>query len=531
MDKFMMDRIKQDTPLVNPDIANGLASKVLPYGVEYIDSVFKSVGRDFPPGLEYVSYRRCNPYEEFMIEPKKKNDRRVVDIAKSSIFLVRFNFRFEGRDLRPVYFYMPADCGAGSVILGGSRFYISPVLSDIVISYEMNGVFVRLLRDKFSVKRENHNLFCDGVRITVPIAWSTIYHVNKDQNREKKVANANTCLVHYLLCRYGFSEMFKRFTTANPVVGGTEITPEVYNPEEWHIFHTYNFGMMKSVRSSMESTNIRVAVRKSEMTELVTSMIAGFYYVVDHFPDRIEPEYVDNTRIWKILMGHLLFGSVHSEGKLHDDIHGHIQSLDEYVDSIMQKKFLAAGFVVTDIYKFFVIAIENISKWLMSAPSKINSLYDKELSILYDVFNPITSSIHNFLFKLKTAAKKGLTDREIEDLMSTHMKSKQIFSLTRSPTGVGSLSYSGDCKFMKITGIMTPQRGAGDGDDMEALYDPARFLHFSFAEVGNYNNLPKKNPTADGRINPHVLIDENGKIIPNPKFDQLREEVSRQIRS
>jgi hypothetical protein len=85
--------------------------------------------------------------------------------------------------------------------------------------------------------------------------------------------------------------------------------------------------------------------------------------------------------------------------------------------------------------------------------------------------------------------------------------------------------------FLKITNIMTPQRGTGDSDDMEALYDPARFLHFSFAEVGNYNNLPKKNPTADGRINPHVIIDENGKIIPNPKFDQLREEVSRQIRS
>lgn len=533
MDKYMASRVDQDTPRVNPDVARGLAVKHLPHAEEWIDNIWRSVAKDFPPGLAYVGGRRCTPGEELIIEPRKKNDRKIVDIAVSQIYMMRYDFTFMGKPLTPRYMYLPFVGIAGSIILGGSRFFISPVLSDVVLSYELNNVFVRLLRDKFSIYRENHTVIVNGQRDTTAIAWSLIYHVNKDQKREKKISSANTSLVHYLLCKYGFAGMFQRFTKTNPVIGKSEINTETYPEEDWLIFSTYNFGLGRygASRNTTSPTPVRVAVRKTEMTPLVRNLLIGFFYVTDHFSTRVDPAYVNNPRLWKVLLGHLLFGFACSEGKLHDDADEHINSLSEYIDSFMQHKFRSIGLDVPDIFAFFAIAIEKINEWIMSAPSKINSLYDKELSILYDVLISMTSSIHNLHFKLKTAAKKGLTEKEIENLMNTFIKPKSIISLTRTPPGVSNMSYSGDNAVMKITTVMVPQRGhQGDDGDMEALSDPARHLSFSHAEIGNYNNLPKSNPTGDGRVNPCITLDGNGKAIRNPRFDELRTQIGEMIK-
>lgn len=52
MDKFMASRVDQDTPRINRDVARGLAVKLLPYAEAWIDNIWRSVAKDFPPGLE-----------------------------------------------------------------------------------------------------------------------------------------------------------------------------------------------------------------------------------------------------------------------------------------------------------------------------------------------------------------------------------------------------------------------------------------------------------------------------------------------
>ena len=133
MDKFMASRVDQDTPRINRDVARGLAVKHLPHAEAWIDNIWRSVAKDFPPGLEYVGGRRCNPGEELIIEPRKKNDRKIVDIAVSQIYMMRYDFTYMGKPLSPRYMYLPFVGIAGSIILGGSRFFISPVLSDVVL--------------------------------------------------------------------------------------------------------------------------------------------------------------------------------------------------------------------------------------------------------------------------------------------------------------------------------------------------------------------------------------------------------------
>lgn len=532
MNKYLLERIKEDTPPLNPDIANGLAVKFVPYAEEYIDTVWKAVAKDFPKGLEYKGCSRCTPFDEFYNEPKRKNDRKMVEIARSDIYLMRYDFRYNGVDLPPRYLYLPFVREAGSITLGGPIYFISPILSDIILSYEQDNVFVKLLRDRFTLRRVNHNVVIDQKMETLPVVWSMVYHLNTQQRKSPKTIKAYCTLFHYLLCRYGFTEVFKRYGNCSPVLSMEPFDPKEFPPSEWVIVKSSQFKpKLIPYRYAYVPSELRVAIRRDEFTPMVKSMIAAFFYIVDHFPQRVIPEYVDSQRLWKVLLGHLIFGSEPSEGKLHDDIDEHIRSLDEYVDSIMQARFKDIGYNVRDIYQFFVVAIENFNDWLLSAKTKANSLYDKELSILLDLLMPITSSIFTLHFKLKNAAKKGLTDKEVINTFNKYLKPRVIFRLTGQINGVSNMSYSGDNKCMKITATMVPQKSTGGSSDKDAqnLDDPTKRLHVSFAEVGSFINLSDSNLTGENKINPHVQLNERCRIIRNPDLIALLDNVQQRI--
>ena len=532
MDKLLLDRIKADTPPLNRDIAQGLAVKHVPFAEEYIDSVWKAVAKDFPKGLEYKGCSRCTPFEEFYNEPKRKNDRKMVEIARSDIYLMRYDFRYNGVDLPPRYLFLPFVREAGSMVLGGPTYFVSPILSDIILSYEQDNVFVKLLRDRFTLRRANHNVVIDNKIETAPVVWSMIHHGNTAQRRAPKSVKANCSLFHYLLCRYGFTETMKKFGNCHPVLFNDNVDPKEYPAQDWVIVKSTQF-KPKTIpyRFSYAPSELRVAVRREEFTPLVKSMLVAFFYIVDNFPMRVLPEYVDNVRLWKILLGHLIFGSESSEGKLHDDIDEHIRSLDEYIDSIMQARFKDIGYNIKDIYQFFVVVIENFNDWLLSAKTKANSLYDKELSVLLDLLMPITSSIFTLHFKLKKAVKKGLTEKETISTFNKYLKPRVIFKLTAQVNGVNNVSYSGDNKCMKITSTIVPQKSTGgtNGKDAENLNDPTKRLHVSFAEVGSYINLSDSNLTGENRINLHVQLNDRGKIIRDPNLKKLLDGVQEMI--
>lgn len=533
MDRRFLARVADNTPKMNRDIVDGLAVKFIPQGEDYIRRVWASVS--LPTGLEFVDAVRCNPLQEFNEEPRKRNDRRVFEMARSDVYLMKYLFRYKGEDLPPRYVYLPYVGEAGSLMLSGARYFVSPVLSDVVLSFELNNVFVRLLRDKFAIKRTNHELIFDGTVETIPVAWALIYHVNSEQKSKSKKIKAKSSLFHYMLCRFGFTETFQRFGRCLPEIGTYNINNISYPEKEWVIVSSRQQAPREfGAKGFYQPTQIRMAIRRSEFTPLVKNMVTAFFYIVDNFPQRIEPQYLDNKRMWKILMGLILFGETKGEGGLHDDVDEHIKSLDEYMDAIIVEKFKELNMDCENIYQFFAIAIDKFNDWIMTAGEKVNSLYDKELSILYDVFSPITESIINFHFKLKTAAKKELTKSEIINTMNNHLKPRTVYALTKQPPGVSNMSYSGDNAALKITTVMFPQKNVklkgGSEDSAQSMTDPSKRLHVSFAEIGNYCNLPKSNPTGDGRINPYLSFNAKGHVLRNEQLRPLLDEVQAMIR-
>lgn len=538
MDDFVVERVKESVPKINPDIAGGLAVKHMSRAMEYIDSVLKVVSKNFPPELQYDRCERCTPEEEYHFATTKKNGKRYYDIARNDVYLIKLHFNFNGAPLglngnvSNRYLYLPY-CGPGGAIhLAATQYFMVPMLSDTTFSPSEKGVFIRLLRDKLNFERLQHNILINGEVASTHVTHSLIYHKSKSKNDVKPLIKAECAIAHYLFCKFGVAEVFRRYCNCQVIVGEKEITPEKYKPNEWVIcasrqLRPAGYGRLKYVGE----TNIRIAIRQCDFTPLARSLVGGFFYVVDHFPLQMKPEWVNNTNAWKILLGTILFGNVHV-GRIQEDINDHFNSLDEYIDSIVATKLKEDGYHCGDIYDLFYIVLSNIDEWVRKSRNTINTMYDKDLTVLYNILYDTTVAIFKTYFMIKSAAKKGLKERDVLNAMNKHLKPKLVYKLRKGNSCIKQDSYSGDNMFLSITNGLVPQKNNNSQSQKKerpSLRDSSKRLHVSVAEVGGFSNMPKSNPCGRHCINPHLQIDARGRVMRNPQLTAMLDEVQQMI--
>lgn len=532
MDMQLRELMERETPKMNPDIVNGLAVKHIPEIEKYIGNIFHSVAKDFPPGLEYIGYERCTPIEEFAEETRKNTKKPSFNLARSDFYMVKYLFRFEGVDLPPRYMYLPFVGAAGTMIISGSRYAITPVLADKIISIGADSVFIRLLKAKPTVTRIPHNIIVDDVRVTVQNTHSTFYNIDKSKKQEKLV-KAECVLVHYLLGKYGFTQTFKMFANANPIIGNEEINTKTYPPEEWVICKSTQVKLKGFGIGLYTPSTLRIAIKKSEFTDLTKSMVGGFFYIVDHFPARVLKEYVDNTRLWKVLLGYILFSKTNGEGKLFDDVTKHFRTVDEYVDTIMVEQFKEIGYDCKDMYQVIKVVIENFDHWRLGSHEKVSSMYDKEMSILYYISESIIISIHTLHYMLRAASEKKLVEKNIIKAMNQTLRPKLIYSIRIQNPCTSTVAYSGDNKFFKITCMLSSQSmtsaSTTSSKGKANVDDPAKRLHSSILEVGGYSNLPGNQPTGRNRVNPHLRLDDRQTVLQDPAKLELLTNIQKLI--
>ena len=536
--RSIREKISQDTPKLTPTLANGVAIEHINGTINgytrnvehYIDTLMRSTFSGSLPGFEYVGFRRTTPLEEFREVTKKRNSSKAtIDVAKHDAYMVEYMFRYNGTPISR-FMYLPFVREAGTIHISGSRFVVTPILSDRVISVGLNSVFVKLLKAKLTFNRLSHYYVANDTRENVQVAWSYIYNEKSNSSmRVKKTVNADCTLAHYLFCKYGFEETFKRFANCSPIVGSEEsITEEKYPQEDWVICQSSGVKPKGFGKSYYEPSTLRVAIPRGQYTNMVKNLLGGFFYCVDHFPARIRPEYVNYQRLWMILLGHLIWSGNIGEGKLYSDVADHIASLDEYIDNLLVAKFKDIGFDCTDFYKLLAIVIENFNDWLLTSDDRVNTMYNKELSVLYYVCYDLMCAISNLHFKLKAAQKKPLNEKKIVKIMTTILKPGLIFRLSKDHGEISTTTTSGDNKALKITTMLVPQSGSSRNrsrKDKKAISDPTNRLHASVAEVGGYANLPKSDPTGHSRLNLCLKIEPNGVVMRDPRFVELLDSV------
>jgi hypothetical protein len=556
MDPAIKLYMEEDLPPFNEKIVNGFATYEIPKVVKWVKTLFESIQETFPKGMKFKGITRCTPYQEYNEATRRHNQRTIkgsqrstFDIAESYVYMVGIENEYKGQKLKTRYLSLPYVTDGGFIKISDSLYTITPILIDRVISVMRRAIFVRLIKTRFNVHRLLQHFVLDREEVHAHVVWSKIHQkdVARDHTDTDIVA-AESTLAHYLFCKYGVIEAFKQFANCDVIVGTDDtITPEKYPESDWIIARTRRDVAtgpvpLRKRDSSYQATRIRLAFPRQQLTPMVHNLIGGFYYVADHFPDKVRflPEYTtrqtsskleDEKRLWWLILGHLV-SPTSGVGQVINEMAGHIRSLDEYIDPIVRKQLSDIGFQVNNVYQLFAILIEQFDPMLLEGKKHLSSMWNKEMNInlvLFEISKPIVELGFSML---KLAEEENLTADKINAKIAAHIKTGAVYRIYKSSGAVSANSYPGDNKVFKITTMLVPQQHANKSKRKKAnlqLRDPINQAHSSLLGVGGPFALKKSHPSGHFVSNPHGLMDDNNVVYPNPKFKDRYEEVQREL--
>lgn len=545
MDKELLERIAAVSPKFNPSIADGLAVEHMMHvnpetGVNntmaYIDRLFH-INKDlFVEGLVYEGSSICSPIKHFEEITKEYNSKRIANIAKSDTYMVKYQFSFKGEPLFPRYILLPFVRDGGLITLNGATYNIAPVLTDVGYSVLQGSIFIPFRRTKLTFNRVDHHFFANGQLTRVYVIWSTIHNeMNKrttsDYLNRKHI---HSCLAHYFFCKFGVTETFKQFANAEVQIGWRREFPEQAFPKKDYVL--YESGVL---RKKHPTGALCLLVPKEHDSDFVRSLVGGFFYVVDTFPDRFRDledthisAWVDDTKHWQLLLGNLVYGDWEHAGKLAENIETHMESFDNSLDEITREDLRSRGVHVSNIWDLLHAILTKLSHHFYTSSSDEASMYNKRLMVLRYVMEELNDAISKFAFTFQSRRDKVWTANDINECLKRSFKPNTcIKKLTSEHGELDTVAYPGSNKALKLTSILVPQdrarRTLGYGKAL--ISDASRLLHVSISEVGQYNNQPKNIPDGRGRVNLYVRTEVDGTVLRNPEREELTENTQKRF--
>lgn len=523
------DIYEHDVPQFNSVITEGYATHELPKAPDYIGKVWRCAYNDLPADYVYNGWEMANPYDVYEEITRRKRRGRQYEIAPTTTYMVRYKLDYQGKPLRKQNMFMPYSTAANIIKLRGAVYDVSPVMTDKAISVGIDHIFIPVTRAKIKFERLVQHFVVNCELQQEYVIWAPLYKRPKPEKGQiKPVIGACSTLGHYLFCKYGVSETFGRFARTQVSVGfADQINETNYPADEWLICETQGIKppALGKVMYYYKS-EIKLAIRKRDWNPFTKGLIASFFYVADFFPSRIHPEDIDDIRLWRALMGHIVIATNENEGKLVEGIDVHMGSLDNYIDELTKEDLLSDKIVVNDLYELMVDLIQTFSQRVLEDVSSVSSLYGKQLRVLRYTMLPIQKDIFYFLFDIKKRLKNNLSAQEINKIMNRLFKPDRIMKINYGHAEVKPISLACDNYALGITCKVVPQAEstAGAGEKKSSMTDPNKLVDVSLAEAGGHLNLPKSEPSGRSRLNPFVRLSPEGLIL---RKDHLRKIVDK----
>lgn len=508
MDKHLFDLVDNQIPHFNTRIVNGLATEEMRRSESYIDQILRTATAELAPELVYKKLERCTPREEYTELVRRVGMRNTIEHARSDMYLVKIMFELNGEALPPRYIFLPFVRRGGLITIRGSEFAISPVMADKAISVGHNFIFIPMAWDRMNFYRTPQYFYANETQEVVDVVWSKIHHYKLKARRtnSKLDVRANTVLPHYLFAKYGLTRVFAEMANTPVVVGSSlEITTERYPPADWIICRSTMFKPRTVKDKNYVGPDVRLAIPAANWNSSIASLVAGFFYVADYFPDRVTPDEVDEPRLWRILLGYMIFGVGHSEGKLAVDIDQHMGSLDNYIETQTRKRLEDVGVFVEDIYQLFMHLIENFDQYITQSTTNLSSSFGKRLMTLPYALSDLTWAIHRFMFTATGQRKrKPLTKEDLNKILNKTLKTNTVFKMNKQHGEVNPVAVPGDNLYFKVTSHVVLQESSSGGraKTRSSTDDPSKVLHVSVAVAGSYNTMGKAEPTGRAKLNP-----------------------------
>ena len=540
MDSTIMQLIKENTPVMNEKVVRGYVNHAMDYSLEFIDKILKwaYVNMLEQCGISYDGYDICTPKEEFEESSRLRNAKRSVNVGESSIFMIKLFFTYRGEKLPAHFVYVPFVEEGGSIYLGGSRYFLHPILANKVISSTDKGIFVKMLKDRANFERLWYNVIADDRIYRASVITAPLYRKEARLNKNiKDTTKANPTALHYILCKYGLDKFFKKFYGFIPAYGDhNSVNESTYHPDKYVIFDSIKVKPKTYMDGFYNPTTVRFAVPRELVNHDLINTIATLFYIIDHFPDRLIPESLKKPILWIITLGHINFSGVYDEKDLHTKMMEHFVSLDDYMDNLLKEKLLATGYDCEDTYDLLFFTKRDFAIWHTKSDT-ISSMYNKELDVLESALFFLIKRIFKSSYEIKKKMnnKKDLSKNEIIDIIRKFINTGAVFKLTDTKANrhnnILGIQYSGDNMFFKITSTIVPQEGrtSNKGGSKVSLEDPNNKLHASYAECGGYLAITQSQPIGNGKLNPYIGVDNTGTIVRNIEFEELIDKVQKML--
>lgn len=541
MDLSFREMCQAFTPKMTPEIMKGYICHEMKDMETRVDSVLRKAFHGmFEGALTYHGFDRCTTQEEFDFTTRPKNTRRTFELAQSDIYLIRIKLRYRVGEvvnqLPDVYMWLPFESPGGLIHIGGPLFQLIPVVSDKVISPEEKHLFVRLEQYKMKFYcDESYTIVVNNDRVFGKVSWSNIY---KQKAGKKKMTSsrANSTLVHYLLARMGFTQMFQTYAGFVPVVGTEkDITEANFNPEAWLIVQTAYDKVRPPTWSGgglYQPTNIRLAIPRQHWNDATHSLVNGLYYVIDNFPSQCSLAGLDDPDTWKLTLGYILFSNAYTAGRILSLVEEHFLSSDTYMDDISIIKLKEKGFIVNNFSDLLGLIATRYDELYKDGGSN-QQVYGKYLDTLREVLYPITLAIFTTKYALMKQAVKGIPQfGVIKDIFVRKFKPGPIFKLTSKGIVAEAVSYSGDHMYLKLTSRLSQQEstpGTRSSKGSKTLNEN-HYLNTSMMMVGSILFLSKKKPVPLSHANPFMKIDlDTGTILEDVRYREILAKTDEQL--
>lgn len=543
MNPALNNFIKEETPVIDPRIGDGISYSESGKIPAFIDRVLRINSASFPKGMVYKGLRKATPLEGYKYQTRPLNNIRRYDINRNDIRMYVFDFEFNGTPMSK-YIYLPFISRHGFMHMNGVKYVVSPVVADGIMTIKPNSIFVKLIKTKLWFERFVCQVVVDGAREYVPVYFSKIHHKESDGSAGGRMIKMKPTLVHYLCCKYGLTKTLELFGLTNvQMVDIQEFkqNPDRYPKEDWVVIESTGKKPARTC-SYMLYTPMQylflVPRQQYESISTSPSVMGTLIYILEHFPSprRMNPDTVNNIDAWRLMLGESIRSSDEHYAVIKNAMDKHMISLDEYVDEMVHDDFKRIGLAQIDsVYKLFIFIVQNFNL-MVSEVNKIatsNSFYGKQLQVLQFLLFNIVKAINRCYFELNSLRieqdrdpNKNIKDDDIRKILN-NIRPEEIMRI-KEHAEIIPVEDPTDLPLLKLGRIVVPQEKSDKLRTAKTSFDvnsPENKLNASLIEAGAALDMAKADPAGRNRINLFVNLSDDLTIVPNPKLEPIMSEL------
>ena len=529
MDKKLRDFVAQQIPKFNPDLARGIAHKQSKEFAEYIDRDLKASNEYYLADIQFAGLRRMSPMEEhFAYHPPK--DKNYIELARTDTVMYEAPFDYNGKPIDKRHLSVPFVRVFNEMWIRGSLYQVSPVIEDPGVSVTRGGLFAWLGMVKVNFHRFNYHMFVDGMDYSTSVAYSHMYHVSDRSKAVKPGKNTpRPTLMHYLMCKVGFSETLKKFFDVTDLHVGTEktINKKTYDPEHWLIISSLdgNAARRSPKEGYVAPTPIRLAILKAQATPAALGAICSFFYIVDLFPDMVKQADLDKPSMWQRLLGIILFSEKHHESVRLKLLSAHLSSIESYINYQSRVNLRHGGIIVETFYDFLAWVITHLPAKISTATNDVASLYGKRLTVTRFLLKDISHSIYSLMYQLNnryTNRNGRLSERDVKEILRKLLPRDKIMEASSGHAEVTTVSFPGTCMVFNVTSKAILQENADNSPSKRggSVNDASKFVHSSVVAFCSYVAMDKNEPSGRGKLGMNTQLGPRGELLVNPEDQQ-----------